>query len=268
MDTALATDTLGAATLETWLRRASANLAALWQHPARAMGQRRAIWADVWAADPGSANFFPNSATLLRPLSESAAPELAARLDSFYGAGQGGPYILWSGWPTPDLTAHGFTLGGQPPLMVRPATPAPVPTPPGLRVVEVADAATLADFERVMVEGYPVPELQPFMAGSMFDTRVLGDRLRLWVGYADDAPVTTAAAYVSDDCVGVHCVATMPAARGRGYGAALTDGAARARPERPALLQASDLGRPVYERLGFRTISRFSLWLKPRPGVG
>jgi len=55
-------------------------------------------------------------------------------------------------------------------------------------------------------------------------------------------------------------VATLPEARGRGYGAALTATAALSQPDLPSALIASDDGRGVYERLGFLPISRFTLW--------
>ena len=86
----------------------------------------------------------------------------------------------------------------------------------------------------------------------------------LWVGYVDERPVTCAVAHVSDGVVGVHFVATRAEARGRGSGAAITARAAATDPTLPAVLQSSDLGRPVYERLGFRIAGHFDLWTLPR----
>jgi len=48
---------------------------------------------------------------------------------------------------------------------------------------------------------------------------------------------------------------------GRGYGLALTAAAAAVEPSKPATLIASDLGRPVYDRLGFVAVMRFTYWL-------
>jgi hypothetical protein len=59
-------------------------------------------WEDAWAADTCSHSLFPNSVTLLRPLAEDAASELVARLDAFYVSRPGGPWMIWSAWPTPD----------------------------------------------------------------------------------------------------------------------------------------------------------------------
>jgi GNAT superfamily N-acetyltransferase len=227
------------------------------------MGRRWVRWDDAWAADPGLATPYPNSATLLRPMTDGAAGELVDRLSGFYDAGAGGPWVLWSPWPTPDLRGYGFAPVGQPPLMIlRRSVEAPS-VPPELEIVEVADAATVADWQDVMIEGYPAPELregsEPF-----HDARVLGGPLRLWVGYAGGRAVSCSAAYVDGEAVGIFAVATVPAARGRGYGAALTHRAATCEPDLPAWLTASDLGRPVYERLGFVAVARYTLWVKTR----
>jgi ribosomal protein S18 acetylase RimI-like enzyme len=63
---------------------------------------------------------------------------------------------------------------------------------------------------------------------------------------------------------GVQTVATLPEFRGRGYGEALTWTATTAEPEQPAVLLSSDLGRPVYERMGYIALLRFSYWRMPR----
>jgi hypothetical protein len=57
---------------------------------------------------------------------------------------------------------------------------------------------------------------------------------------------------------------TVPEARRRGVGTALTWRAALADPARPAALLASDLGRGVYERMGFLPLLRFTLWSRER----
>ena len=53
----------------------------------------------------------------------------------------------------------------------------------------------------------------------------------------------------------------MPDARGRRIGEAVTWMPTLVRPESPAALIASDLGRPVYERMGYVALVRFTLWL-------
>ena len=246
---------------ETWRTLSAANLASQWEHPPRTTGGRWERWDAAWAADLAAPVAFPNSATLLRPLSEENAGGLVADLSQFYAQASGGPWMLWSAWPSPDLAPYGMKLAAYPPLMVR--LPAPLSAQTDLRIVEAHDEIDLRDFDEAMIHGYPIPELA-FPNDRITDERVLGGPMRYFVGYQDDLPVGCAAAYVGEREVGVYMVATLPEERGKGYGAALTAAAIEAAPHLPAVLQASDMGQPVYRRLGFQDISSYALWYKPR----
>ncbi len=203
---------------------------------------------------------FGNVAALTAPVPESRTAEVVARLRAFYGEVPGGPYLVFSPWPTADWTEHGMIRVGHPPLMFRPAGPATT-TVPGLRVGEATDADTLADFERTLIEAYPAPEMQPWARGSMFAPGILDSAWRLFVGYEGDEPVGTAGAWVSPAMTLVELVSTRPECRGKGYGAALTAAATVVAPDQPAMLIASDDGRGVYDRLGYLPLSRHTLWL-------
>jgi GNAT superfamily N-acetyltransferase len=252
--------------VERWRDISAANLARYWEHPVRAAGGRWARWDDVWAADDGAPTPFLNSATLLRPVMDADAVDaLVARLADFYGGGSGGSWMLWSAWPTPDLGAHGMHLVGHPPLMVRPPGGEAPPAPPELEIVEVSDAEGVHTYGRVFIDGYPIPEFQPAGSRRLFDPRALGGPFRLWIGSVAGEPVSVAGAYVGEDAVSIYAVATLPHARGKGYGAALTARALGAAPHLPAELQASDDGRPVYLRLGFTIVTTYALWVAPRP---
>ncbi len=83
----------------------------------------------------------------------------------------------------------------------------------------------------------------------------------VYVGYADGSPVASGLGWRSGRTIGVYSIATIESARRRGYGAAMTarvmaDGVAAGCDV--AALQASELGRPIYERLGFRTVVRYA----------
>ena len=98
----------------------------------------------------------------------------------------------------------------------------PPPMPPELRIVEAHNAATIQAFEAVLVDGMPLKWLQPFRPGTVFDVRVLGGSLHLFVGFVDHRPVSVSLACVDSHVVGVYAVATIPETCGRGYGAPLT----------------------------------------------
>ena len=84
------------------------------------------------------------------------------------------------------------------------------------------------------------------------------------MGYRDDQPVATSAAYITDAIAMIELVAVIPEARGGGVGAAITAAATLTEPMRPTTLIASDLGRPTYDRLGYLPLTRYSLWLGQR----
>ena len=87
---------------------------------------------------------------------------------------------------------------------------------------------------------------------------------RLWLAVLDGEPVGTAAAHVTDAFVDVEWISLRPEARGRRIGEALTWKATLTETDRPAMLFASDLGQPTYERMGYRKLSRLTLWIGRR----
>ncbi len=180
----------------------------------------------------------------------------------------GTPATLISPFATPELVQRGWQLIGHPPLMARLPGAAAAPTVPAeLRIHEVIDQPGLEVFERTLIDGYPMPDMQPYEWGGFLDERVLGGPTRLWIGYVDGRPVATAAAHVAAGLNDVEMVATIEAFRGRGYGAAVTWAATTADPSLPAILIASDPGRPVYERLGYTALTRWTMWFRPSPAV-
>lgn len=88
------------------------------------------------------------------------------------------------------------------------------------------------------------------------------------VGMADGKPVSCAAVLMVDGHRYVALVATEPGLQRRGYADAAMrralHNAAVARGETPTVLHASDAGRPVYERMGYATISTHTLFMEKR----
>jgi hypothetical protein len=153
-------------------------------------------------------------------------------------------------------------LAGHPPLHLLPAGRQRPPLPPGFRIVQVSNERELKVMERVAIDGYPFPDLTP---GMVFGASLLRDPgIRFWLGYDDDKPVGLAISSVGFGINHVMLVVTLPEARGRGFGDALTWEASLLDPALPAMLLSSDLGRPVYERMGYLPLLRFTLWYRTR----
>jgi hypothetical protein len=202
-----------------------------------------------------------NQCVLLQPVAsidpEVFADELAAC------RALGSPLSIWSMWPTGDLRHLRLTLSGHPPLMARLPGPRPLSAtsePDGLDVAEVADDEDLRVFGRVAAAGFGMGDGADDTP-SPFDRRMLDTGWRGWLARLDGEPVATAAGRTAHGVNLVEIVATLERARGRGIGAAVTWAATLADPTLPAVLVASDLGRPVYTRMGYFTLSRGTVWL-------
>lgn len=211
-------------------------------------------WAGAWIGDRGA---FTNFVVPTRPPKDPDAltDDVSVLIPPHV------PYALVDAWQT-NYSDAGLTLIGHPPLMVRFPAPGPATLPPGVEVREVQDGEALARAESILVEGYPMPDLQPLTPGDFFGPSILDGPTRVWIGYVDGSPAAVAAAHHASGVTLVEFVAALPAARGRGAGGAVTWAATLSEPGAPALLVASDEGRPVYTRMGYHAIERWSAWLR------
>jgi GNAT superfamily N-acetyltransferase len=245
---------------DTAVRRFLASWVAASATPVAAMGGRCYASDAFAAANLGRPAGFFNSTTLLAPLGPDAAAATLAAIDDFYaGSPPGEEVLLFSAWPTPDLRPYGWQLEGHPPVMLR--TPAPADPPPSdLEVVEVGDAAGLRAFEQAMVPGYPFEGVDPRPGGFVEEAVLADGRMRCWVGWRDGQPVAASATFVDSGVNNVTLLATLPDHRRRGYGETLMWPATLADPDLPAMLLSSDHGRPLYERMGYVALFRFTVW--------
>ncbi len=128
----------------------------------------------------------------------------------------------------------------------------------GLVIRRVTDAAGIDEHNDVVTAGFGS---DPAVAlGTACPDLLDRPECVVYVGCADGRPVVSGLGWRSGRTIGVYSIATRPSARRRGYGAAMTarvvaDGLAAGCDV--AALQASEMGRPIYERLGFRTVIRY-----------
>jgi GNAT superfamily N-acetyltransferase len=96
---------------------------------------------------------------------------------------------------------------------------------------------------------------------------ISGDEVRVYVARAKGRPVACLMTVDDDSNTDIGWVAVEPEARGRGLSGkllahALADAAERG--QRMSTLVSTKLGRPVYERLGFRGLGRLQMWERTR----
>jgi len=165
---------------------------------------------------------------------------------------------------TPALRAAGFERANEVPSMIWPedrveASRRDTPREfTGLEIATVESDEELRSFQETSFEGFGLPAA----AGSMFLTRQLQRRPDVWLylGRIDGRPACTSALVQTGRMAGVYWVATLESFRGRGLGEIMTRHAALGGHElgnRVACLQASEMGRPVYERMGFETVAHY-----------
>ncbi len=144
------------------------------------------------------------------------------------------------------------------------------PIETSLRIERVTDEAGLADHVRVVAEGFG--NWEPETLGAIFTSRLLDQPdWFAWVGYDDGKPVATSQLVVHSGVGGLYYIATMEPARRKGYGEALTLIAIREGFDRGcdmACLQASSLGKPVYERIGFTVLGEYVTYIPKEQGAG
>jgi GNAT superfamily N-acetyltransferase len=86
-----------------------------------------------------------------------------------------------------------------------------------------------------------------------------------YTGLVDGKAVAVSSLVMAGGLAGVYAVATLPEARRRGIGTAMTLHAiaeGRRRGATMAVLQASSMGRPIYERIGFPLAYEYELYLQ------
>jgi hypothetical protein len=127
-----------------------------------------------------------------------------------------------------------------------------------VRRAESAD--DLALVERIMIAGYPMPELDRLPPNRALGPALLGGAVRHWIGCLDGTPSAAAASHAAHGVVNLCLAATLPAARRRGAWRALVAARCADTPDLPAVAFTSDYSRPGFLRTGFLPITRFTLW--------
>jgi GNAT superfamily N-acetyltransferase len=176
-------------------------------------------------------------------------------------------------WWAPDdvaarrlLVSRGLTFdeGGTGMAADLAAAPDSLPALAGVTIVPVEDPEGLVPWVRVMRVGFETPERAVPDLLRVFAPTLSTPRMRSYLALLDGRPVATSQLMLAAGVAGVYNVTCLPEARGRGIGAAVTLAAlleARRHGYGMAILQASDLGYPVYRRLGFADYGRLNRYL-------
>jgi GNAT superfamily N-acetyltransferase len=173
------------------------------------------------------------------------------------------PTAVRGKWEGPVVAAGLSQLEVRPAMVLLEGEPRVRPAGAELSIVPVGSPADSERFVRALAAGFGfVP--RPEALTARFD----GPAERTsYLGVVGGRDVATAVGYRHRGVTGIYAVATVESARRKGYGSALTaraiaDGRAAGCPL--AFLQASTMGAPVYEAMGFRRVFETLSWSPPR----
>ncbi len=144
----------------------------------------------------------------------------------------------------------------EPAMLLRPIPPVPERSSP-LQIEPVTTQQQLDDFLNISETGRRwIPSL-----AAATDPNVC-----LLVGYLDGAPVATARINYLEDLGEINGVVTDPAFRRRGFGTEMTWAAVSAGMERGCtaiMLTATEMGYPVYAKMGFVPVCSYRTYMPP-----
>ena len=210
---------------------------------------RRSAEGDVVLLETGPTDARHHHAIVLGPV---APEELFAHARAFYGGERVDSVELAVEHAVAveaELLRRGWRVEEEEPALVMEGAPATLPAaPPGLTVRRVVDEAGLEEF-------YAVDQERARWVPSAEAAR--DPRIAVLVGYVNGKAVATARVSGHGDVADLMGVVTSPEHRRRGYGTAMTwaaVGAGRGMGSRAFLLTATEMGYPVYVKMGFRRV--------------
>ena len=195
----------------------------------------------------------PNSSIMncALAIAPERTPTHLAQLAEAFRQGGAQKWGLWvdgdDGRAAEAATEQGMVLDSRPAPMVADLDELPFDQAPAQAQPDLDTVGRIND----LAYGYADPKMAAAIAALPPSVRAYGDEHSVAIGYD-----------VGDDTA-VWFVATLPQAQRQGRAGKLLRRLmldARERGQRTASLQASPAGRPLYERLGFRTVGTLHLY--------
>jgi GNAT superfamily N-acetyltransferase len=203
------------------------------------------------------------------------AGEFVARAKEFFATRERGFSIWVRGGQAEDrdLVSVAEAAGFQPvyemPEMTLGEKLEPPELPPGGELRRLTAIEQANDFWRVATTSYSSIGFPPeVFAGYTNHAGLLAENVVAFLALLDGEPVGIAMTMVSHGVAGIYWVGSLEQARGKGIGRAVTAAATNAGFDLGAdiaSLQASPMGKPIYEAMGYETAFEYQMFMSPTP---
>jgi GNAT superfamily N-acetyltransferase len=237
------------------LERAVRNAAALWTALAEARGNEY-VRTDGFLAVEGG-----RRGRRVMLLTDEPEPEDLAEITRLATLPSQGGVTVEDSFGSVVLTAQGL-VQRQLAVMIRHPAELPQLNRATVRVAEIDRPDQLPVVERIGVDGFPLETFQPYEQGAAFPPALLErDDTRFYLADSDGVPVGITITVEAGGVAGVYWVTTMPEHRSRGVGRAMMHAVLEHYADRPATLTSATAARPLYESLGFQTLTMANWWI-------
>jgi GNAT superfamily N-acetyltransferase len=166
------------------------------------------------------------------------------------------PQLEPAAW-SPHLRRHGLQYDDHTPGMAMDLAALPSPVQHPLTIRRVEDRRTLAEWARTFTQGYGIPDAVTPVLLALMDSLGTNLPFRHYLGLQNGEPVAASTLFLGAGVAGIYNVATLAEARGKGVGSAMTLAPlydAHDLGYRAGVLQSSEMGLSVYQRLGFQRL--------------
>ena len=137
-----------------------------------------------------------------------------------------------------------------------------LPIPTGFTCQQVTGTAALRIWGQVFGAAFGAPDSAVEALCDL--TLCTGlDKMRCYLGWLNGKAVAISSLFLGEGVAGIYNVATLPEARRRGIGALITSlplREARTEGYKAGVLQASQMGEPVYRSLGFQEYCKIGFY--------
>ncbi len=228
-----------------------------------------------WLFGAGSSTHPVISNGAFRRDNDVDADEFVARAKEFFTA-RGRGFSVWArGGQAEDrdlvaaAEAAGLQLVYAMPEMTLGEKLEPPELPSGVELRRLTKVEQAPDFWRVAIASYGSIGFPPeVFTGYTNHAGLLAENVVAFLALLDGEPVGIAMTMVSHGVAGIYWVGSLEQARGKGIGRAVTVGATNAGFDLGAdvaSLQASPMGKPIYEAMGYETAFEYQMLMYPVP---